>query len=77
MTSKALTGGRESDLLAGPIEQRDTEFALELAHRRRQRGLHHVCPLGCAREAHLRGNREELLKLTKLHIYRIDAKNQN
>jgi hypothetical protein len=51
------------NLPLGPVEQLDTQLLFQPGHRRRQRRLHDVDPLGRPGEVQLAGHRNEVLQL--------------
>jgi hypothetical protein len=75
MLAKLLACRCQPDLLSRPVEQLDRQLVLELLDGGRQRRLHDVHPLGGPGEAHVLGDRDEVLQLaqsirTKLSVTR-------
>jgi hypothetical protein len=67
MLKEGLAGRSERDLALGAVEQLDVQFLFQSAHRRRQRRLHDMYPLGRLGEVHLGGHRDEVFQMPQLH----------
>ena len=67
MFKEGLAGRSERNLALGAVEQLDVQFLFQSAHRRRQRRLHDMYPLGRPGEVHLGGHRDEVFQVPQLH----------
>ena len=67
MFKEGLAGRSERNLALGAVEQLDVQFLFQSAHRRRQRRLHDMYPLGRLGKVHLGGHRDEVFQVPQLH----------